>query len=313
MGKLIHSVTNCNDGLIILVFGVLFLILFLPNTSIPSEREVKLGEEYQTEMEKRALEDRFEFSLGWAYGITSSTENHIISGWYDLDPTYAYYLDRLGLEYSRNFMLMRITGRYLISPRLGIFATVPFGSVEPRRQRVGIFPDFDEEYEFDLGDITGGLSYFILPETEVIPLTRIDLSANANNAEYTSVGNGVWDVTGGLQLMKHLSETFYVLGLGDYTYTIEENDVNPGDITGYGGGIGFIFDEGTTRTEISLKKVNIGEAEINDIKWLPKNDYLLLNLSLITNFGGMNIFMAGLEEGFDSDRNSFGLEYFISF
>jgi hypothetical protein len=302
-----YSMTSKNR-VNILVFTVLFLILFLSTIGITSEREVVLGEEYQTRREKEAIEDRFRLDFGFAYGMTTSTESSIITGWYDLDPAFATYLDMLDLEYSRNFFSMRLTGTYLINPRLGISANVPFGFVEPRREREGIFPNYDEDYEFDVGDIRGGIFYCLVPETEKIPNVIVSLDVDSDTSKYTSLGNGVWDVAGGLRVQKLLFKPFYAFGLSDYTYTMEKNDVDPGDVTGYGGGLGLILGEGNL-VEIGLKQFDIGESEINGIKWLPENDSLLLTVSLRTNAGSMNVFLAGFEDGFHHDRTLFGIEY----
>jgi len=283
---------------------------FWVSTAPAYEKEVVLGEEYQTQREKEALTDRFRLDWGFTYGITTSTESSIISGWYDLDPAFAFYLEQLDMEYSRNFLSMRLTGIYLITPRLDISATVPFGLVEPRREREGIFPNFDEDYEFAVGDISGGMNYYLLPETEGIPGVVVGLDVSSGTSKFTSLGNGVWDITGGLRVQKHLAEPFYVFGLGDYTYTMEKNDVNPGDITGYGGGIGFVFG-GQNILEIGLKWYDIGEAEFRDVPLLPENDNLLLTISLRTNAGSVNAFFAGFDEGIDSDRTTFGIEYVI--
>jgi len=301
-----------NDKLAAVVLVMLVTLFVKTNIVLSFEREVVLSEEYQTEREKEVLQDRFRLDLGWTYGITTSTETSIISGWYDLSPAFAYYLDRLDMEYSRNFVSMRTTARYLISSRLGISATVPFGFVEPKREREGIFPNYDEEYEFTLGDISGGINYCLLPETEQIPNVTVNLGLDSDTSKYTSLGNGVWDVTGGLQARKLLSQSFYIFGLSDYTYTMEKNDVDPGDITGYGGGIGFILGQNINNIlEIWLKKYDIGESEIGGIKWLPENDSLVLNLSFRTNVGGVNMFMAGFDEGISHDRTMFGIEYVL--
>ncbi len=278
------------------------------STASAFEREVVLGEEYQTKREAAAMEDRFRLDLGWTYGITTSTESSIISGWYDLDPAFAFYLERLDMEFSRNFVSMRTTATYLISPRLGVSATVPFGLVEPRRERDGIFPNYDEEYDFAVGDISGGVNYCIVPETERIPNVVIGFDLNADTAKFTSQGNGVWDVTGGLRVQKFLSKSFFAFGLSDYTYTMEKNDIDPGDIVGYGGGIGFVpYKE--MILEIGLKQYEIGEAEFRGDKLLPENDSLLLTVSLRTDTGSVNMFLAGFEGGMSSDRTTFGIEY----
>ena len=299
-----------NDKLAAVVLVMLVTLFVKTNIVLSFEREVVLSEEYQTERETEVLKDRFRLDLGWTYGITTSTETSIITGWYDLSPAFAYYLDRLDLEYSRNFVSMRTTATYLINSRLGISATVPFGFVEPRREREGIFPNYDEEYEFDVGDIRGGIFYCLLRETEQIPNVIVNFDLDSNTSKYTSLGNGVWDIAGGLRVQKLLSESFYVFGLSDYTYTMEENDVDPGDITGYGGGIGLILGGGNI-AEIGLKQYEIDESEIGGIKWLPDNDSLLLNLSFRTNVGSVNMFMAGFDEGISHDRTMFGIEYVL--
>ncbi len=292
------------------VAALLFILSSCPRATLAYERNVVLSEEYQTEREKEALEDRFRLDWGFTYGISTSVETSIISGWYDLDPAFAFYLDQLDMEFSRNFLSMRFTGTYLISSRLGISATVPFGLVEPRREREGIFPDFDEEYEFGVGDIRGGVFYGLVPETEQLPGVVVNVDVDSDIAKYTSLGNGVWDIAGGLRAQKRLWEWFYVFGLGDYTHTMEKNDVDPGDIVGYGGGIGFVLGGGNI-LEIGLKQYDIGEAEFRDVPLLPENDSLLLTISLRTNAGSVNVFMAGFDEGIDSDRTTFGIEYVI--
>jgi hypothetical protein len=311
MGK-IRCILRKVERLDLFVFSVFVVVLLRTNIGLSYEREIILSEEYQTKKEKEVLKDRFRLDLGIGYGFSYSS-TAIITGLYELDPVYEAYLDRLGIEFSKNFITMRLTAAYAISPRFGIYANVPFGIVEPMKEKEGLARLSEEQdYEFGIGDISGGIYYHLVPETERIPNVIVSFDLNSNIAEYTSLGNGVWDLTGGLQLRKFLSKSFFLFGLGDYTYTMEEKDVNPGDVIGYGGGIGFLS-WGDSITEIGLKAYSIGEGEVGGVKWLDKNEDLVFNLTFksLLKGGSSTFFIAGLAEGLDFERNTFGFEFSI--
>jgi len=114
----------------------------------------------------------------------------------------------------------------------------------------------------------------------------------------------------GVQARKLLSSYFYLFALGDYTHKLEKNNVQPGDVIGYGGGLGFIFCGGNNVIEASLKGAEIGESKINDQPFLDKNRDLIFNLSLksLIKHASFSITIGNLNHGLDIKGINSGFE-----
>jgi len=297
----------------------LFLIVLLGhNAAFASERDIILEESYQTEGEKQryrtgeeqiSFSDRFHLNFGIGYGYSYA---QTLTGIYGPDPALETYLEQLGMEFSENLGTFRITASYMINPRTFAYFGVPFGLVELHTEEGSTLFSEDYDYEFGVGDLYGGLGYLLLPETESIPSTIINLDINSDTTEYYSLGDGLWDITGGAKVSKSLAKSFYVFGVGNYTERLEKNDIEPGNIVGYGGGIGFLLT--SSRIEIGIKEAQIDETEFNNAILFPDGEDLALNFSIYSLFEGGGSFhfnWGNLDEGMDFERNTFGFEFSV--
>ncbi len=283
-------------------------LVVMPNVGLPYEREIVLSEEYQTEREKVVLKDRFRLDLGFGYGLSYA---QILTGLYGLDPHIEAYLESLGLEYSETYGVFRVAGIYALSPRTGVYLGVPFSAVELKHEK-GVARLFEEsDVEFGVGDVYGGAYYHLLLEGKRTPSVIASLDMNSDMAKYSSLGDGTWDFTGGIYARKYVSDSFYVFGMADYTARLEKHDTDPGDVFGYGGGIGFLL--GGSFLEVGLRAASIGETKIGEATWFDSDEDLALTFALksppFVRGGDARIIIANLDEGFDIKRNTFGFEY----
>jgi len=313
------------------VLIALNLLLWLTQPLLASEWEIVLSEEYQTKSESRLLEDRFRLDLSVSYGFSPGQEL-VLQGFYTLGANYTTYLKRLGLEFSAGYVGIRITASYVIRPKMGIYVAIPFGLVEVESEsnktkgnslsetvlikqrnhilkRRNIRRDMWKETkaEFGIGDIYGGFYYRILDESKRQPSLTCYFDINSPLADYTSLGDGLWGFTWGMDLRKFVVRRLYFYGVFDYTYRLNKNNLNPGDIIGYGGGMGFLVKR-TFGLEIGLKRFNIGEAKLGDYVLVEDTDDLVLRLTGNFKRWSFSFIVAGLDEGWHWENNYFGGE-----
>ncbi|MBU4185999.1 MAG: hypothetical protein KKI12_09935 [Proteobacteria bacterium] len=288
----------------LVVVSFVFMLL-KPNVGIPYEREIVLEEKYLSESEKESLKDNFEIDLALGYGFSYT---QAVIGAYGLDPKGKSYYNELDLEYSENLAALRLTATFVINPKTGVYFGIPFGIIEAEGKDVWD----DDDIRFSIGDLFAGVYHHLLPETESWPNVTANLALSTDLAQYSSLGNGVWDVTLGISARKFLSERFYLSGVCDYTYTKRKHNVDPGDKIGYGGGIGYFTKKGTM-IEARLKGCYIGAAEI---PWsretvLEKEQDLIFTLgvkSWLPKRACWSLTWGGLDEGVEFKRNYFGFE-----
>jgi len=305
-----------------LVLALSMSLLFLiPCVAFAYEKEVVLGEGYQTLKEKErykfkteevTFKDRFKldlnFGIGGYYGGSSNLQI------YGIDPEIERYVQRLGMTYSENAGVIRLTASYFLTPKLVIYVGVPFGLVLVDKGQEGLAQLFDEdELRFGVGDVSGGITYTLLSGTETRPNIAIAVDIDSTTSKYYSLGDGLWDYTIGTQVNQLLSKSFYIFGMGSYTFRSEKNGIDPGNIVGYGGGIGFLAGQG--RIEAGLKTFKYAETKIDNSTLFEKSDNLVFNLNFVTPFGsgkigGMNLIVGNLEH-FKFGRDPIVLEFTI--
>jgi hypothetical protein len=294
--------------LFLLICFLLIIGLLISSSSEAYEKEVVWDEPYQTNKEIEKLADRFKLDFTFGYGYYSYPA--LITGIYGTDPKVDFYLDKLGLKFSENTGTFRLAATATIAKGLGIYLVVPTGIVK-FHEKTGMeqLPE-EDKFKFEVGDIFGGIYLHILPETKYLPNLVINIDANSDTAKYSSLGDGVWDFTGGIQARKLLSSYFYLFALGDYTYKMEKNNVQPGNVVGYGGGLGFIFGGGNNIIEASLKGAEIAESKINDKPYFDKNRDLIFNLSLksLIKRASFSITIGNLNHGLDIKGINSGFE-----
>jgi hypothetical protein len=294
-----------------LLFASLSLvILVMSSIGNAYEKEIVLGEAYETKQEKESLKDRFrlEVSLGYGYSYAQ-----FLTGLYGPSDDLLDYLDRLNMDYSENYTTLRVTATYAISQRLGVYLAIPSGVVKINEGKTMGERLFNDKYRFGVGDIYGGMYFIVLQGSKSSPTLVVNVDANSDIAKYYSLGDGVWDFTYGLQIRQLLSDSFYIYGVGDYTQRLKKHNVDPGDIIGYGGGIGFLAGQGAL--EMGVKAANIRETKIDGVQLFDKDEDLAFVLSLKSLYkgAGISFTMGNLDEGISIKKNTFGLELSYAF
>lgn len=293
----------------------LFTLLTLSLTCVvyAYEKEIVLGEVYQTEKEKErykvSFRDRFaldlNFGIGGYYGGASNLQ---ILG---IDPDVNTYVKNLGMDYSETVGAIRLTATFFITPQFAVYIGAPFGVVTVDKEQEGLAQFFEEDdLKVGVGDIYGGLALTLLSGTEAKPNIAIFFNADADTSKFYSLGDGLWDFTVGGQINQLLSRSFYVFGTGDYTYRLKKKDIDPGNIVGYGGGFGFLL-SGKSRIEAGLRAHRYYETKFDSRTLFKEADDLAFNLKFASKLGSMNFIIGNLNEGFEFGKNTVVLEYTI--
>lgn len=305
--------------LIGIVLALFVFVALRANVGLAYEREIILSDEYQTEKEKERFKDitepqeeksgfkeRFKLDISGGYGFSYAT---VVSGLYGLSDEYKTYLDRLDMKFAEHTVSLRLTATYILSPQIGIYLGTPAGVVLERDKGRG--RSDDTNFSGGVGDVYGGIFYNVLSETKYRPNITIDFDVNSNTAKFSSMGDGLWDFTLGIQPRKFVAKSLYLFGAADYTFRLEENNINPGGIVGYGGGVGILW--GKSIIEPGLKAYHIGETKL-DSKTLFKDDEdLIFNIAWKSVFdrGSLNFTIGNLDEGLDFRTTTWGFEYSI--
>jgi hypothetical protein len=290
---------------------IMLLTGMAPALALAYEREVALGEEAAEKMEAKKegfkFWDRFRLELGVGWG-QDYNQTAIVAGYYQLTPSYANYLSRLGLEYSKSEISLSVSAAFALHPRFGVYVGAPFAMVQKQKDNpTDPFSVFEEEkYDFGVGDIYGGVYGQLLTEGTWWPSITLSVDANSDLAKFSSLGDGVWDFTPGLRLQKTIYKPVYLFGLGDYTYKLKKSGVKPGDVIGYGGGLGWDFGQGTT-FEVGLKGYTIDESKIDGVLALESTHDLVLTVG-IRSFKGLSFIfnMGNLDKKIDWKSNYTG-------
>lgn len=308
-------------------FTVLVLVLFVfvvlkSSVGLAYEKEIILSEAYQTKKEKELYQfeeekvsflakKRFHLDIGFSTGIYGSAFNS--DTWiYGPPPELKTYLKQLDMEYSENLFTLSVSGTYVISPKMGIYLGIPFGVVLTKGEPAGgglkrLF--VEENIEFGIGDVYGGVYYQILSEPKYWLSVIGSLGIDSNTAEFLSLGDGLWDFTPFVRVSKFITRSFYLFGVGGYTYRLEENNIDPGGIVSYGGGMGFLF--GDRLMEAGLTGRSIGKTKFGSETLFKSNEDLIFNISSRSLVKGidMDITIGNLNEGLDAKINTVGVAF----
>lgn len=304
--------SKMSGGLFAVLSFALLLSLSLSCIAHAYEKEIVLGEVYQTEKEKETLKDRFRLDLSLSYGYSYA---QILTGLYGLDRKFATYLNRLDMDYLNDLYAVRLTATYAISNKIGMYLAVPFGAGSLKKAEEALDGDdtlarFFEEDKIGvgIGDIYGGIYFNLLSGTRNRPDIVVYGDVNSDVAKHYPLGDGFWDITAGMQIRQLISDSFYIFGMGDYTHRLKKKNVEPGGIVGYGGGIGFL--SSSSAFEIGLKAAKIDETKIDNKVFFEKDEDLALSIALKSLYKGMGMSfnISNLDEGFNLKKNTFGFE-----
>ncbi len=98
----------------------------------------------------------------------------------------------------------------------------------------------DEDRGF--GDVSGDLRYQLLGEASGRPDVILNLNVKSTTGGQTLRGSGHWNLGSGLTVVKTFDPAVIFARL-DYTETLKRNGFNPGNIIGYGFGVGFSLND----------------------------------------------------------------------
>lgn len=307
------KVVYCFRFLILFVAAVSFISI-TPNFCLASREESVLSEEYQLESEKETLKDKLSLEIGWSYGVFLPG---LGANRFPERPS-KEFLDTLDMTYSENNSSFFLGAKYLATSKLEVYAGIPFAlllQIENneggnRRTRGGLTSKWG-----GVGDIYGGISYALVTESKYRPLVITTVDINSAFSKYTSMGDGFWDITPMLSLRKFISGPIYVKGLAGYTHRLDRKGVDPGEIISYGGGLGFL--SGDKNIELDLKRSHAADTKIGDRTVEKSNEDLVMNIAFTSVFGKrtstFGVFLGGLEEGFNWDKNSVGIFWDFTF
>lgn len=288
-----------------------FIALLLLNTSFGfafEEEFIILEKENQTKNERKRYKDRFVLNLSFTYGYYSRTK--ILSEKYILDYATRIYLERLDMDTieSTNPLSITATAVYLINSKMSVYLTVPSGVFFTYKE-TGTARAFEEPgMGVGLGDISGGINYYLLPENRNRPGVFVGLNVDSDTATNYLFGDGLWSFTLGVRISKLLTKKIYVFGSGGYTHRLEKNNVRPGRIISYGGGIGFISKG--SREEFSLRKTQINKTYVDNSALFGKteNTVLIISLTDLIKNVDINYYFSFSSDGFSFKSNSIGVE-----
>lgn len=284
------------------------LVLIVPGTGWTSEEEIENKQRYPSGEEETAeIRERFTVDLGIGYGYSYSDS---VSFAYltQLMPEAEIYLERLGLTLSQNGVTLRLSTFFAVTPAFGFYVMVPYGMVETKAETnlPGLI-----NIKFGVGDIRVGSYLSLLSETERRPKVTLGLDYDTDTAIYSSLGDGTRSFTITADVRKFISPSVYLVGTVDHTFRMEKNEVEPGDIRGYGGGIGFLTGSGQSKFVALLKKVTVDEAKLNGFVLLDGSSDLSLTLTWLDIVRGIHssFYATRLNEGLDFKKNSFGFNF----
>lgn len=279
--------------------------------------EAALGEGYQLEPEKETLEDRLSWEVGVAYGLPGLSLLGMGSKRFPERPS-REFLDTLDMTYSENYFLLALGAKYLVTPRLELYAGLPATLLLQtennegggRRRKGGLTSKWG-----GVGDIYGGISYAILTESKRRPLVIATLDVNSTSSKYTSMGDGFWGFTPKLSVRKFVSGPLYLKGFTAYTRRLDRKGVDPGAIVSYGGGIGFL--SGDKNIELNLERTHTAKTKTAGRTLLNSEEDLVMDIAFTTIFGKQTstfgLSWGGLEEGFDWGKNYAGIYFGVTF
>ncbi|MGH8615575.1 MAG: transporter [Gammaproteobacteria bacterium] len=129
-----------------------------------------------------------------------------------------------------------------------------------------------------LGDIEWGLRYAALHERGAIPEVTLNVNAKSDTGDVDRLlGAGHWYVGTGVSLVKTIDPVVFFGSLG-YTWTLEEQDVDPGDQIPYSIGMGFSLNDRVSlsmamggaairRTEVKGGEISGSGRDINSLQF----------------------------------------------
>ncbi|MDQ3774716.1 MAG: transporter [Pseudomonadota bacterium] len=139
-------------------------------------------------------------------------------------------------------------------------------------------PSFTRETGVGLGDISWAFRYAAIHEERGLPEVTLNVNAKADTGdEDRGLGTGHWNVGTGVSLVKTIDPVVLFGSLG-YTWTLEQEDVDPGDQIPYSIGMGFSLNDRVSfsmamagaairRTEINGNEIGGSGLDINSLQF----------------------------------------------
>lgn len=202
--------------------------------------------------------------------------------------------------------LFELTGTVNVTEQLSLIVGVPFGFVEQFRSTPGTIESLFEEgdIKFGIGDIHVGASYPVLREGPSFPGISLGVEIGTPTAKFAGLGTGLWRVTGSARVSKALSARFSVFASGSYSHFFEKENVDPGPITAYGGGVVIGVTSAHLLT-IQIEEVTGGKIEENGLVVAPFTRDLRAGLGLTLFSKGRPRHTFGIAAGGLRDKPTF--------
>ncbi|CAN5870227.1 transporter [soil metagenome] len=163
---------------------------------------------------------------------------------------------------SANFLM-----RYGLAEDLEFDFGVPLVYTEQERDSRPVpsttsFPSFTRETGVGFGDINWAFRYAALHEDRGLPEVTLNVNAKADTGdEDRGLGTGHWNVGTGVSLVKTIDPVVLFGSLG-YTWTLEQEDIDPGDQIPYSIGMGFSLNDRVS-VSMAMGGAAIRRREIN--------------------------------------------------
>lgn len=291
----------------LLLVIILTIIVLIPNYSAATEEEVRPSSIFQTEDEKERYQGGLSLDFGFGYGFSYGNSVGFAYLIPEQQPDLETYLERLELELSESTITTRLTLTYSISDRFGMYLVVPSGLVEkkPEVPLPGLI-----EIEYGLGDIGTGFYYNILTENKESPHVTINFDYQSDNAEFSSLGDGVNNIIAGISLRKYIREDVFLLGGLDYGKRGEKNDVDVGDVFGAGAGLGFLISAGESKLTFNIRYTTVEESSLENRTLIEGYNDLSLTVGVYSLLAGssMSLYVTRLND-FEFKQSTYGFNW----
>jgi len=261
-----------------------------------------------SDRDKTAGIERYWITLGLGYGFSFPTDG--VESFAIVKPQegseFAAFLDRTNMEYSQNVVTARVGAGFNLTERLSFFLYVPYGVVE--QPASSTLPGL-VDYDYGVGDLSGGLTYALLSESESRPDLDVTLIGDTDHSKFTSLGDGFRGMGAHIRAQKFITDTVYGFASTGYTHRFETNAVEPGAIVKAGGGLGTLVGSGKYKADIELVYTEVKDTRFPEGVFEGSGYYsAIFGLREAGARFNSQFYLAGLNDDFKFDEVRVGFE-----
>ncbi|HEV8237743.1 MAG TPA: hypothetical protein VGS57_00070 [Thermoanaerobaculia bacterium] len=186
--------------------------------------------------------------LSLGYGL-SYNRGMLAAGWPVEVPA---DVEALGMKTSTNLFDMRLSGAYALRENVDLIFALPLGIVQltaPPGRLPGLVAD---DFKLAVGEPAVGLASELLREAVRRPAVTVSAIVDMANAEYTSLGDGRYNVTTSASLGKTVRRRILLSGSGGLTRNLARGPAAASMTSFAGTGIGFLSPRGRFRMEAEV-------------------------------------------------------------